>query len=530
MAFLGIDFGTTNSSAGVSSGAGRTIALTYRQGNICQVPIPSIVRYYPDREHYDFGFSALNEGGGILIRNLKTFLGFEPVFQVEATEFDARDLAKLYLKRLLERLGALANPDSIQGVVASVPVRFSAQYRPRLRKILEDIGFKNVSIVHEPLAAAYYCLHQNGHLGRGANAGGSPVLVLDWGGGTLDISLLRVEGPQSIRELATEAVATGVGGSDMDEQILEIAISSLPPDKRNKAETDLGLMTRGNRAEILNDVERFKIEVLENDEPNRFQDRTITIANQNVTFRPAHVLGALDRMISEVQHHAVAALQASGIALDDLNYVIFVGGPFNSKFVRQHPNLNRWANAQVLTVREGPQFATTLGCTLLAQGGVKTSLACDLGILQGRIPFQAGEEVERGVDRAALGNLFHELVTNGTNYPTADPPNRIPRQSFQMLDLASPCANFSLARRVHNAGNNPFVFPNGTISVPVCHQVRQVGREKRLIPFNPALHGVLTKDILIELTVSGRQREPGGQFAAATSSTVIDGLPVRIQF
>lgn len=90
----------------------------------------------------------------------------------------------------------------------AIPVDFKPKQRKDLREAARIAGIYVKSFVSEPTAAYVKC--------RSDLAGASNVAVFDWGGGTLDISLISVEKNQ-VSELAISGQR--LGGNDIDQMI-----------------------------------------------------------------------------------------------------------------------------------------------------------------------------------------------------------------------------------------------------------------------------------------------------------------------
>jgi hypothetical chaperone protein len=133
------------------------------------------------------------------------------------------ELVALYLSELKRRADSYSGQE-IDGVVLGRPVYFSSDgegnqlAQERLRKAAEMAGFKEVHFQYEPVAAAlHYELEQA--------QSEEYVLVFDFGGGTLDTTIVRV-GPQRQHEgeRRDDILATSgrvIGGNTLDEEIME---------------------------------------------------------------------------------------------------------------------------------------------------------------------------------------------------------------------------------------------------------------------------------------------------------------------
>jgi hypothetical chaperone protein len=172
---------------------------------------------------------ALESRSGRLVRSLKTILGTDLIDEstvIKGGLLKFRDILSLYLchvkQRAEESLGI-----EVDSVVVGRPVFFvdrdEASDRAAERvliEILQEVGFKNVQTIYEPVAAA---LHFGESLDRE-----SLIFVADIGGGTADFSIVKI-GPdklgtnRSIEEVLSN-VGVRVAGEVIDQKL---ALSSM---------------------------------------------------------------------------------------------------------------------------------------------------------------------------------------------------------------------------------------------------------------------------------------------------------------
>ena len=121
-----------------------------------------------------------------------------------------------YLKHIA---GALrhANCD-YSDVILTVPASFDAAARELTMKAAEAANLKNVTLVEEPQAALYAWLEKAGDHFRNQVELGDVILVVDVGGGTTDLSLIRVTEENGDLQLTRIAVGDHIllGGDNMD--------------------------------------------------------------------------------------------------------------------------------------------------------------------------------------------------------------------------------------------------------------------------------------------------------------------------
>lgn len=229
---LGIDFGTTYSAAAALVN-GR-LEMVLDQGDAA---IPSMV-YVPRRGDPQVGQRAVNRmltEPGSVVRSVKRVLGrpFEDsairvfsagvpyavrpgpqntvVFEINRQELAAEQLASYMFGHIRRLAEARFGPRSFRAVVG-MPVRCPPGYKKAIRRAARIAGIEVVEMVPEPVAGA-----------RALGLRDSPepelVSVVDFGGGTLDVSVLHHKNGQLL------PLATGgdemLGGDDFDQAIAE---------------------------------------------------------------------------------------------------------------------------------------------------------------------------------------------------------------------------------------------------------------------------------------------------------------------
>ena len=132
--------------------------------------------------------------------------------------YELEELIALYLRELRQRVAAETG-QPVDSVVLGRPVHFARgeaevdhrRAEDRLRRAAEMAGFRDVAFELEPVAAA---LHYELTAGEPQN-----VVVFDFGGGTLDVTVMRIGGPAERRIFASGGV--GIAGDAFDQRIIE---------------------------------------------------------------------------------------------------------------------------------------------------------------------------------------------------------------------------------------------------------------------------------------------------------------------
>ena len=233
MARLGIDYGTTNTVA-VASDRGLYPVVPHTVdssvGTVVREVFPSLVTF--DREAGRFLFGADAERSLLrpdaearfgIIRSLKRLIrdyaeGLRIQPDVVPGGFDPSDVLGLFAKALrasILRSGNIGEGEPLEAVL-TWPANANGAQRHLTRRCFRDAGFGILGVLSEPVASA---IEFADRLARGSRPEARRlvmnVAIFDLGGGTFDVSLVRIEGSDY-----TVVDASGIeklGGDDFDE-------------------------------------------------------------------------------------------------------------------------------------------------------------------------------------------------------------------------------------------------------------------------------------------------------------------------
>ncbi|GHV54139.1 hypothetical protein FACS1894216_13540 [Synergistales bacterium] len=144
------------------------------------------------------------------------------------------ELARDYIKLLLEEY--IASNGSFDNLVMTIPDTWFREKgnktaKGHLEQIFKGLGYQNVTLQSEPVAAsAYFCWHYQ-YLNKSKNPDKKPyegfIVVVDYGGGTLDVTLCKVTNGNSIQVLERYGYgeyndSNGCAGVAFDESVIRI--------------------------------------------------------------------------------------------------------------------------------------------------------------------------------------------------------------------------------------------------------------------------------------------------------------------
>ena len=211
---VGIDLGTTNSEIAIYQD-GRPLVLADEQSRMM---LPSVV--------------GLSEAGEILVgeaarnqfmlypertvRSIKRRMGSDALVRLGERDYAPQEISAIILSRLKEtaqhRLGG-----PVRRAVITVPAYFSDAQRQATREAGEIAGLEVMRIINEPTAAALVY--------EAAQHQGKRILVYDLGGGTFDVSVVRIEG--GVVEVISSHGNNQLGGDDFDDKIVAHVLEHL---------------------------------------------------------------------------------------------------------------------------------------------------------------------------------------------------------------------------------------------------------------------------------------------------------------
>lgn len=211
--YFGIDFGTTNSAVHAITAIGNSIDDEFDIGENDRRPFPSFVAIHKSKGEVVTGLDAkasiADESEYRVFSSIKTIIGEDQEWQIAGKNWTPVDIAAELFKAL-KRKAEASTRDVMKEAVVAVPVGFSSKKKNNVRKAAKKAGIKVIMFVSEPTSA--YC-SRAAEMRRYHN-----VAVFDWGGGTLDVVVLRIDG-NIVHELS--AVGITMAGNDIDRHLAE---------------------------------------------------------------------------------------------------------------------------------------------------------------------------------------------------------------------------------------------------------------------------------------------------------------------
>ena len=308
MFIIGIDLGTTRVKISILDEHGNPTVLT---NDVLDYFTPSVV--YFDNDRIVVGQEAIN--AGLLdvkrcVSHFKRFMGDDNTVLYESPsgqKYYAQDIAVILLKYVMtvveERTGVIAHEAAV-----SIPANYSQAARRATEDAAREAGLNPVVLPHEPTCGAFG--NKVDKRGKGV------VAVLDLGGGTFDVSVVRVVDDKTMKVLATNGVQK-LGGIEFNELLQDLFLQKVGV--RVDPAKELLLMQ-----DLRTHIENAKLTLSVRDSASivvahagKVLNATITRDEFNKASRP---------LIDKAMEVAGDTLQEAGIKPEDIREFIPAGG------------------------------------------------------------------------------------------------------------------------------------------------------------------------------------------------------------
>ncbi|MCM1216023.1 MAG: Hsp70 family protein [Lachnospiraceae bacterium] len=310
---IGIDLGTTNSLVCVWEESGVRM-LKNRFGDSMT---PSVVSFDEDGTVY-VGKTArerLVTHPEVTFREFKREMGTETRYTAFGHVYTPEELSALVLKQLKEDAEAeLGHP--VEEAVISVPAYFNDRQRAATRNAGLLAGLKVDRLINEPSAAAlsYHIEHYNEE---------EMFIVFDFGGGTLDVSL--VDSFDNIIEIRTIAGNNKLGGKDFN------ALIAYDFCEKNGLSWDA--LSRRTQEILLREAEKTKMKLT--DAETALMQVRIDEKEYSYELDNQQLIDFSGELFVEIQKVLTRLMNDGTVTVGNISRVIMVGGSSKMPVVRQ---------------------------------------------------------------------------------------------------------------------------------------------------------------------------------------------------
>ena len=391
---IGIDLGTSNSAAAALIGGRPAIIPSAEGASIGGKAFPSIVAFTEDGQRL-VGEPArrqavTNPEGTVMA--IKRKMGTDYRVTIRDKSFTPQDISAFILQKIKQDAEAHLG-DKVEKAVITVPAYFNDNQRQATKDAGEIAGLEVVRIINEPTAASLaYGMDKKGD---------QKILVYDFGGGTLDVTIMELG--DGVFEVKSTSGDTQLGGTDMDDKLIDHIADEFQTKEGIDLRTDKTANQRLREA-----AEKAKIEL------STTMQTTINLpfitANQagpkhlEMTLTRAKLEELVMPIIVKTRQPIEQSIKDAGLTTSDISSIIMVGGPTRMPVVQKFVSdiIGKKVESSV-----DPMECVAMGAAIQAgvlEGDVKDVLLLDV------TPLSLGIET--------LGEVSTKLIERNTTIPT----------------------------------------------------------------------------------------------------------------
>ena len=354
---IGIDLGTSTSAIAFLTPDGEPQLIPDLGGDTI---VPSMVQLLPDGQ---LVVGSVAKSGAVTYHDrtameVKRLMGTGETVKLGKKVFFPEEIGTEILKHLKQAAETKLGRE-VKDVVISVPARFENAAREATRKAAEAAGLSVVRLINEPTAAALA-------YGLGHMADQSKILVFDFGGGTLDVSVLEMF--EGILDIRTSVGDDKLGGKDIDEAVIallrdkykETTGKKMPPPSRDKK----AVQRIKEEAEIVKKTLSFS-ETVEVNLPNLVGEQSLVC-----TVTRDELDAQLESMLMRAMAVVNEALARAKLKWEDLDVILPIGGSSRIPMFRRA--LEFASGKELYSGSLSPDEAVALGAAIAA--GIEQNL------------------------------------------------------------------------------------------------------------------------------------------------------------
>ena len=394
---IGIDLGTSNSAAAVIMGGKPTIIPAAEGSTVGGKAFPSVVAFSKDGNLL-VGEPArrqavTNPDNTIVAAKRK--MGSDHVFKMQGKEYKPQQISSFILQKIKKDAEAFVG-EPVEKAVITVPAYFDDNQRQATKDAGTIAGLDVVRIINEPTAASLA-------FGLDKAKEDMKILVFDFGGGTLDVTIMEMGG--GVFEVMSTSGDTQLGGTDMDKSIIDYVVDEFKKKEGLDLSQDNTAMTRIREA-----AEKAKIElstVMETDINLPFIAQDPSGAkNLELRITRAKLDELIGPIIEKCKPSIEKSLEDAKLSKSDINKIVMVGGPTRIPLVKKFVSeiIGKEVESGV-----DPMEAVAMGAAIQA-GIIAGDVTSDIVLLD-VTPLTLGIET--------MGGVREPLIERNTTIPTS---------------------------------------------------------------------------------------------------------------
>jgi molecular chaperone DnaK len=334
-----------------------------------------------------------NPEGTVLAAKRK--MGTDFKFNVFGKQYTPQQISAFILQKIKRDAEAFLG-ETVDKAVITVPAYFNDNQRQATKDAGEIAGLQVMRIINEPTAASLA-------YGLDKVQKDLKIMVFDFGGGTLDVTIMEMGG--GVFQVKSTSGDTQLGGTDMDNALVDYVFQEFKKQSGLDVRNDKAAMMRIREAAEKAKIELSNIVTTEINLPFLAYDPTTGPKNLILSLTRAKLEELLRPIIERCRSPMMQSIQDAKITPSEVDKIILIGGPTRMPIVRQFV-----ATVMGKEPERGvdPMEAVAMGAAIqgaIISGDVSTDI-----LLVDVTPLTLGVEV--------LGGLKEPLIERNTTIPS----------------------------------------------------------------------------------------------------------------
>lgn len=436
---LGIDLGTTYSVAAYVDEKGEVQVITNGEGERLT---PSV--FFEDTPNSIVIGEIAKENAYLrpqdVVSVVKNHMGKKDKFKTSSgREYVPEEISSYIIRKMVQDAQTFIGKDKIEDVVITVPAYFNDAQRKATSDAAKIAGVNMIGSINEPTAAMLSYVHKN-EIKKGN------FMIYDLGGGTFDVSIVRVDGDK-INVLSTDGVSR-TGGHFFDEAIVKYVCDEML--KRYDIDLEEEKFV-DDLQELYIKAEKAKIQL----SSRKSVSIAMKVGNIKDTFEITREFfnSKVKNLCRNTEAKMKNAVKNSGITVEEIDVVLMIGGSSRIPYIEERVS----EYTQKTPVRDiNPDEAVAVGAAIFGymnREKVSNKVLCDTN--SHSIGFLITKE-----DRVTREN--HILISKNSPLPMTFTQEVITLENFQSrIDLMITEGEAKDERAVHILETLNITLPSG---------------------------------------------------------------------
>lgn len=392
---IGIDLGTSNSAAAVLEAGKPKMVPSAEGASLYGKAFPSVVAFTKDGKVL-VGEPARRQAVSNPERTItaaKRKMGTDFKYKIGEKEYTPQQISAFILQKIKSDAEDFLG-EKVEKAVITVPAYFDDNQRQATKDSGRIAGLEVIRIINEPTAASLA-------YGLDKKEKDQKILVFDFGGGTLDVTVMELG--SGVFEVKSTSGDTSLGGTDMDLKLVNFLAEEFKKQFGSDLKNDSMALQRLKEAAEKAKIELSAVFETEVNLPYLTADSSGP-KHFTYTLKRAKLEELVEDIVKKCEKPLRQALADANLTASDITKIILVGGPTRMPIVQKFIETELGRNPERgIDPMECVASGAAIQAGVLA-GEIKDVLLLDV------TPLSLGIET--------LGGVFTKLIERNTTIPT----------------------------------------------------------------------------------------------------------------